>query len=81
MRGFPRVEFRPGHSPRDIRAVDIIAADRRARLDRAALELVLVRYLGEHGYAVARHGRQKLPHVLLVEQPGPSQAERCRAQD
>lgn len=80
MTDFPRVVFLPGHTERDIRAIDIIEADGRARLDRAALETIIVRYLREHGYLVGQLKRQKMPHVLLAEGLGREPAaERFRA--
>lgn len=45
MADFPRIVFLPGHTARDIRAIDVVEADGRARLDRAALEVIIVRYL------------------------------------
>lgn len=82
MADFPRIVFLPGHTERDIRAIDVVEADGRARLDRATLETIIVRYLREHGYFVGQLRRQKMPHVLLLERLGDGNpAERSRAQD
>ena len=58
MADFPRIVFLPGHTERDIRAIDVVEADGRARLDRATLETIIVRYLREHGYFVGQLRRQ-----------------------
>lgn len=82
MTDFPRVVFLQGQTERDIRAIDIIEADGRARLDCPALETIIIRYLREHGYVVGQFGRQKMPHVLLLERLGAgTPVERLRAQD
>lgn len=70
MADFPRIVFLPGQTERDIRAIDVVEADGRTRLDRAALETIIVRYLREHGYFVGQLRHQKMPHVLLFEPLG-----------